>query len=127
MQVWLGQMNKYERTVTALESGEDHTMKVFGHSMMPIIKSGSKLTFRKTDDYQIGDVVLSKVKGRWIDAHKITKIDADGRYLISNNKCWDNGWTRKIFGRVIAIEGEPFGRPSDTIDADGQTGAGTGT
>jgi len=103
-------MNKYERTVAALEGGQDHTMKVFGHSMMPIIKSGSALTFRKTDDYQVGDVVLSKVKGRWIDAHQITKIDSEGRYLISNNKGWDNGWTRKIFGRVIAIEGEPFGR-----------------
>ena len=61
-------MNKYERTVAALDAGQDHTMKVFGHSMMPIIKSGSALTFRKVDHYEIGDVVLSKVKGRWIDA-----------------------------------------------------------
>jgi SOS-response transcriptional repressor LexA len=105
-------MNKYRRTVAALERGEDHTMKVFGQSMLPMIRSGSALTFRKTDDYQIGDVVLSKVKGRWIDAHKITKIDAEGRFLISNNKGWDNGWTRKVFGRVIAVNGEPFGRSS---------------
>lgn len=111
MQVPAAQMNKYERTVAALEGGQDHTMKVFGQSMMPIIKSGSALTFRKTDDYQVGDVVLSKVKGRWIDAHKITKIDADGRYLISNNKGFDNGWTKKVFGRVIAVNDEPFGRP----------------
>lgn len=79
--------------------------------MMPIIKSGSKLTFRKVGAYEIGDVVLTKVKGRWIDAHKITKIDADGRFLISNNKGHDNGWTKKVFGRVIAVNGEPFGRP----------------
>ena len=85
-------MTKYERAVTALSEGRDHTMKVFGQSMIPIIKSGSALTFRKTDDYEVGDVVLSKVKGRWIDAHKITKIDANGRYLISNNKGWD--WLR---------------------------------
>jgi SOS-response transcriptional repressor LexA len=103
-------MNKYERTVEALDLGKDHTMKVFGQSMTPIIESGSALTFRKTDDYQVGDVVISKVKGRFIDAHKITKIDSEGRYLISNNKGWDNGWTRKVFGRVIAVNGEPFGR-----------------
>lgn len=103
-------MTKYERAVAALAEGHDFTMKVTGQSMMPIIKSGSALTFRKTDDYEVGDVVLSKVKGRWIDAHKITKIDASGRYLISNNKGWDNGWTKKVFGRVIAVNGEQFGR-----------------
>jgi len=108
-------MNKYERVLDTLEKGEDATMKVTGHSMMPIIKSGSALTFRKTDDYQVGDVVFCKVKGskgsRYIDAHKITKIDAEGRYLISNNKGWDNGWTRTIFGRVISVNGDQFGRP----------------
>lgn len=109
-------MTKYERAVEALEAGKDAKMKVFGNSMLPIIKSGSLLTFRKTDDYKVGDVVLSKVKGRWIDAHKITKIADDGRYLISNNKGWDNGWTRKVFGRVIAVNNEPFGRPVDNIE-----------
>jgi len=59
---------RYQRAVDQLSAGHDHTMKVFGNSMQPIIESGSKLTFRKTDDYQVGDVVLSKVKGRWIDA-----------------------------------------------------------
>ena len=103
-------MNKYEWVLSALESGEDATMKVFGQSMMPIIKSASLLTFRKTDDYKVGDVVISRVKSRIIDAHQITKIDAEGRFLISNNKGRDNGWTRKIFGRVIAVNDEPFGR-----------------
>jgi len=105
-------VNKYERVLSALERGEDATMKVFGHSMVPIIRSGSKLTFRRTDDYAIGDVVISRVASRVIDAHKITKVDADGRYLISNNKGWDNGWTRTVYGRVIAVNGEPFGRPA---------------
>ena len=78
-------------------------MKVFGNSMTPIIKSGSLLTFEKADEYEIGDIVLCKVKGRWIDAHKITKKSNKG-YLISNNHGWDNGWTRRIFGRVVDIE-----------------------
>lgn len=104
---------KYERAVAALSEGKDHTMKVFGQSMRPLIQSGSKLTFRKTDDYQKGDVVLSKVKGRWIDAHKIVKVDSKGRYLIANNHGYENGWTTQVFGRVIAVNGESFGRPSN--------------
>lgn len=104
-------MNKYERAVTTLESGQDFTMKVFGNSMRPMIDSGSDLTFRKTDDYEVGDVVLSKVRGKFIDAHKITKVGADGRFMISNNKGRDNGWASRVYGRVIRINGRPFGRP----------------
>lgn len=105
-------MNKYERALAALEANQEFTMKVFGNSMQPLIESGSELTFRKTDDYQVGDVVLSKVRGRFIDAHRITKIGSDGRCLISNNKGWDNGWASRIFGRVISVNGSPFGRPA---------------
>ena len=103
-------MSRYLKLREALEAGETPSMKVGGHSMEPIIMDGSKLTWAKTDDYQVGDVVFCKVK-KFIDAHKITKIDADGRYLISNNKGWDNGWTKKVFGRVIAVNDERFGRP----------------
>lgn len=99
------------RAVEALEKTGSHTMTVGGNSMMPLIKDKSSLTYAKTDDYQVGDVVLTKVKGRWIEAHLITKMDASGRYLISNNKGHDNGWTRKIYGRVVAVNGNPFGRP----------------
>lgn len=75
--------------------------KVFGHSMRPILESGSFLTFEKCSHYDIGDIVFCKVKGRYIDAHKITKIDSQGRYLISNNHGHDNGWSRQIFGKVV--------------------------
>lgn len=77
--------------------------------MKPLIESGSNLTFRATDDYTINDVVMTKVKGRWM-THKITKIAADGRYMISNNHGHDNGWTRQIFARVIEVDGKTFGR-----------------
>ena len=79
-------------------------MKVFGNSMMPKIKSGSTLTFKVSEKYNIGDVVFCRVKGKIIDAHLITKMDASGRYLISNNKGWDNGWTRTIYAKVIEIQ-----------------------
>jgi len=104
-------MANYERVIAILSDGGDASMKVFGGSMTPIIESRSVATYRKTDDYQIGDVVLVKM-GRNYLTHKITKIASDGRFLISNNKGRDNGWVRKVFGRVIAINDAPFGRPT---------------
>lgn len=76
--------------------------KVFGQSMKPILESGSFLTFEKRPNYEVGDIVFCKVRGRYIDAHKITKIDSHGRYMISNNHGHDNGWSSQIFGKAIA-------------------------
>jgi len=103
-------MNRYERVIAALEKGQTPTMRVFGNSMLPLIKSASKLTFKATNDYQVGDVVMAHVRGRTIDAHLITKIDAQGRFMIANNRGRENGWASRIYGRVIAVNGEPFGR-----------------
>ncbi len=97
-------MNKYIRLQGELETKGEGKMKGFGNSMMPIIKSGSLLTFKTAENYAIGDIVFCKVKGRWIDAHKITKIDASGRFMIANNKGFENGWTTQIFGKVVEIE-----------------------
>ena len=94
-------MNKYEQLKTELENSGTGKMKCFGNSMTPIIKSGTVLTFVKQQNYEIGDIVFCKVKGRYIDAHKITKKDQEGRFMISNNHGFDNGWTRTIFGKVI--------------------------
>ncbi len=101
---------KYQRVLDAVEKGDDAKMKAFGRSMVPLIDNGSVLTYRATNDYKIGDVVFCKVKGRLIAAHKIIKIDEKGRCMIANNKGRENGWASKIFARVVAINGEPFGR-----------------
>ncbi len=97
-------MNKFERLKTALESTGTGKMKAFGSSMLPILKSGSLLTFEKAKHYEIGDIVFCKVKGRYIDAHKIVKTDANKGFLIANNHGYENGWTRQIYGRVIQAE-----------------------
>lgn len=104
-------MKREERTIALLEEGKDATMRVFGNSMVPLIKTKSIVTYRKTDDYQIGDVVLAKVKGN-VYTHKITKIDENGRFMIANNRGRENGWASKVFGRVVSVNGEPFGRKS---------------
>ena len=106
----INEMNdKYLRAIPILQEGKRHKMTVHGNSMMPLIESGSTLTFFKTDDYQTGDVVMTKVNGNWL-VHKITKIGSDGRFMISNNKGRDNGWTNKVYGRVIESNGKSFGR-----------------
>ncbi len=96
-------MNKYERLKSELEAQGTGKMKAFGNSMLPILKSGSLLTFEKRDEYEIGDIVFCKIKGRYIDAHLVTKKDQD-RYMIANNHGWENGWTKVIYGKVVNIE-----------------------
>jgi hypothetical protein len=66
-------MNKFERLKLELEVSGTGNMKAFGSSMLPILKSGTLLTFEKVNDYGIGDIVFCKVKGRYIDAHKSGK------------------------------------------------------
>lgn len=97
-------MNKYQRLKTELEKVGTGKMKAFGNSMLPILQSGSLLTFEKKENYEIGDIVFCKVKGRYIDAHKITKIDKNKGYMIANNHGWENGWTKTIYGKVINVE-----------------------
>ncbi|PBQ34557.1 hypothetical protein CNR22_23185 [Sphingobacteriaceae bacterium] len=97
-------MNKYERLKQELQSSGTGKMKCFGNSMLPILKSGSLLTFKKEENYKIKDIVFCKVKGRFIDAHKIIKTDAAKGFLIANNHGYENGWTRVIFGKAVLAE-----------------------
>jgi hypothetical protein len=97
-------MNKYEKLKSDLEVVGTGKMKAFGNSMKPILESKSLLTFAKQDNYEIGDIVFCKVKGRYIDAHIVTKKDDKKGFMIANNHGWENGWTKQIFGRVIYAE-----------------------
>jgi phage repressor protein C with HTH and peptisase S24 domain len=94
-------MSKYERMQQELATHGRTEAKCFGQSMKPLLESGSLLTFEKRAHYEVGDIVFCKVRGRTIDAHKITRIDGQGRAMISNNHGHDNGWTRQIFGKVV--------------------------
>lgn len=97
-------MNKFERLKQELDTKGNGKMKAFGNSMLPILASGSLLTFEKREEYHIGDVVFCKVRGRYIDAHKVVKKDANKGFLIANNHGYENGWTKQIYGKVILAE-----------------------
>lgn len=95
---------KYVKAISELAKTGTTIMKVYGNSMTPIIKSGSTLTFQKCDKYEKGDVVFCRCRSKFIDAHLITSKDNKRGYLISNNHGHDNGWTHRIFGKVVKIE-----------------------
>ena len=96
-------MNKYQRLFQELSETGFGEMKCFGNSMKPILPNPALLRYRKEIGYDIGDIVFCKVAGRFIDAHKITKLGNNFRYMIANNHGYENGWTKTVYGKVIAL------------------------
>ena len=96
---------RYEEIISELEAGRSVTFKGHGNSMAPLIFSGQKITLSPIEGIKLkkGDAVLAKVGSRFY-VHKITAIDHDGRYQISNNHGHVNGWARKIYGIVTGVE-----------------------
>lgn len=76
-----------------------------GNSMTPILKSKQcvMVSSKKIDLESLskGDIVFCKVNGNFY-LHKIYGIK-DGQYLIGNNHGHVNGWTTKVYGKVVKI------------------------
>jgi len=89
-----------------LQEGEMH-IKVcgVGNSMTPILKSKQIVivsSFKKDlETIKKGDIVFCKVNG-YFYLHKVYGMK-DNQYLIGNNHSRMNGWTSKIYGKVIEI------------------------
>lgn len=94
----------YDFHIDELDRRGFTSFRCVGNSMTPIIYTNSTCTFKKQDDYDVGDIVFCKVKGRYIQAHIIKQKSEDGKYLISNNHGHINGWTSIIYGKVIDIK-----------------------
>lgn len=100
----MGSNPKYFRAIRELHETGETTLKCHGNSMLPLLSNPCLNTYRKQSAYQVGDIVFCKVKGRYIDAHKITKKAPDGRYMIANNHGHENGWTNTVYGKVVMTE-----------------------
>jgi phage repressor protein C with HTH and peptisase S24 domain len=96
--------DRYQILMESLAVTGEGVMKCSGNSMLPVLQNPSTCYYRAENEYKVGDIVFCKVKGRYIDAHKITKKGRDGQFMIANNKGWENGWTRTIYGRVYRAE-----------------------
>ena len=99
----MGWATKY---IESLKNGETVQFRPSGHSMKPKINHRDLVTVEPIGDVklEVGFIVLCKVKGRQ-HLHLIKKINVD-KYLIGNNRGYDNGWVNRnqIYGIVTKIE-----------------------
>lgn len=76
-----------------------------GNSMTPILKSKQCVMVSSfaadLATIERGDVVFCKVNG-YFYLHKVYGL-RDGQYLIGNNHGHMNGWTTKVYGKVVEI------------------------
>jgi hypothetical protein len=81
-------------------------MRCYGESMEPVLHNGSKMTFQKQDEYEVGDAVYCRLSnsGALIDCHLILDKSNRRGYLIGNYHGHKNGWARTIYGKAIQAE-----------------------
>jgi len=84
--------------IEQLKQGRTVTIRPCGHSMTPLILSKQQVELKpaKSDDVEVGDIVLCKVRGKTY-LH-LVKAKQGNRVLIGNNKGGTNGWTSTVYG-----------------------------
>lgn len=97
-------MSWADNAIKELQKGNAATIKPKGNSMKGKVNSGAKVTVETAEEYQKGDIVLVKVKGK-IYLHLIKAVKGK-RYLIGNNRGRINGWVSEsaIYGLATEIE-----------------------
>lgn len=87
-----------------LQNGETFITSEKGNSMVPLIKSGQehKIAPATIETVEVDDIVYCKVKGNFY-THLVKAKDDKKGCLIGNNKGGINGWTKKVFGKVIEV------------------------
>lgn len=87
-----------------LQNGETFITKEKGNSMIPLIYSNQphKIAPIKIEAVKTGDIVYCKVKGNFY-THLVKAVNLTKGCLIGNNKGHVNGWTKKVYGKVIEV------------------------
>jgi phage repressor protein C with HTH and peptisase S24 domain len=90
--------------IEKLRKGETVQFRPRGNSMVPKIKSGALVTVEpaSVETVEVGDVVLCVVEANEF-LHYVKAI-ANGRAQIGNAKGRINGWTSRVFGRMVRVE-----------------------
>lgn len=93
--------SKYQRLI----DGEIFETSEKGNSMTPLLESGEKhiVTPIQIEDVKVDDIVYCKVKGNYY-THLVKAINEKRGLLIGNNHGKINGWTKKVYGKVIKIQ-----------------------
>ena len=86
-----------------LQAGETFITSEKGNSMIPLIHSGQHhlLAPASLETVNVDDIVYCKVKGRFYT--HLVKAKSDRGCLIGNNRGYNNGWTKQIYGKVIKV------------------------
>jgi len=90
--------------IEKLQKGEEVQFRPSGNSMTGKINHKELVTLKPEiiENIEVGDIVLSKVKGKVL-LHLVTAKDGK-RLQISNNKGHVNGWTKTVYGKVTKVE-----------------------
>lgn len=90
--------------IARLQAGETVSFRPRGTSMTPRIMSGQLCTVEPVhlSALAVGDVVLCKVAGSEY-LHLVKAIQGE-RVQIGNMRGRINGWTRSVYGRLVAVE-----------------------
>lgn len=91
--------------ITKLLAGETVSFRPRGNSMQPKIASGQLCTVEPVGKHVVeaGDIVLCKVGGNEY-LHLVKAVRHGGLYQIGNNKGHINGWTAKVYGKLVRVE-----------------------
>ena len=90
--------------IQKLINGETIISKEPGNSRLPLLKSKQpvKLAPVKWEACEVGDIVFCKVRGNCF-THLVKGKNHKRGLLIGNNHGRINGWTKNVYGKVVAI------------------------
>ena len=92
--------------IEALKEGKTIQIRPRGHSMTGKVNDRDLVTLEpcETDNLEIGDIVLVRVKGN--DYLHLVKAKNQDRFLIGNNRGGINGWVGHncIYGIATKVE-----------------------
>ena len=93
----------WEQHIKDLEDGKNVSFRPKGNSMKPKVCSGDLVTISpEISVIKKGDIIFCKVKSNYY-IHLVKSVGKKG-YLIGNNHGKINGWTHKVYGKVIKVE-----------------------
>ncbi len=90
--------------IQKLQDGETIISKEPGNSMLPLLKSKQAVRIAPIgwEDCEVVDIVYCKVRGN-VFTHLVKGKNNKRGLLIGNNHGRINGWTKNVYGKVIAI------------------------
>lgn len=93
---------EFERMEGILDDGDTIILSGFGESMYPTIKDKSKCECNRTDDYEIGDIIVfyDESLGNFFIAHRIIDIEGNEFIMMGDN----NTGTERIESEDIICE-----------------------